>query len=257
MQPPESLQHRYFMALSYRGEPFHGWQNQPNGVTVQSTIEQALSTLLKRPVPITGAGRTDAGVNARLMVAHFDSETVISEPDNLVRSLNSIIGKDISIHSIYEVKPDMHARFSAVSRTYHYYAIDHKSPFFHPLAWKAPRGLDYDAMNRAAEILTRTQDFTSFAKLHSDAHTNICHVTYARWEPIARGAWVFVITANRFLRNMVRAVVGTLVDVGRGKISIQEFEEIIRKKDRCAAGTSMPPHALYLWDITYPDDTTI
>lgn len=253
MSQNETSGHRYFMRLSFRGEPFHGWQSQPNGVTVQSTIEEALSTLLKTPTQIVGAGRTDAGVNARLMVAHFDTLMPLPSPEGLVRGLNSLVGRDISIHSIEEVAHDLHARFDATSRTYHYYAIDHKSPFFYPLAWKAPKGLDYGTMNRAAELLLKTDDFTSFAKLHSDAKTNICNVTYARWKQIAPGAWVFIITANRFLRNMVRAVVGTLVEVGRGKMTLEQFAEVIARKDRCAAGTSMPPQALYLWDITYPD----
>ena len=248
----ESTHHRYFMRLSFRGAPFHGWQSQPNAVSVQSVIEEALATLLRQPTPITGAGRTDAGVNARLMVAHFDTPEPLPSPAGLTRSLNSLVGKDIAIHSIDEVSPTLHARFDATSRTYHYYAIDHKSPFFYPLAWKAP-ALDYEAMNRAAALLLDTEDFTSFAKLHSDARTNICHVTHARWDEVAPGCHVFVITANRFLRNMVRAVVGTLVEVGRGKMTVEQFAEVIAKRDRCEAGTSMPAHALYLWDVTYPE----
>lgn len=242
---------RYFMQLSYRGAPFHGWQFQPGEVTVQSVLEDALSMILRRPMKITGAGRTDAGVNARMMVAHFDAEPSLSDPDGLVRKLNAVVGKDIAVHKIWEVAPDSHARFDAVSRTYHYYAVTEKTPFFYPLSWKAPAALDFDAMNRAAEILLETSDFTSFSKLHTDVKTNICRVTYARWERLGDHEWVFVITADRFLRNMVRAVVGTLVEVGRGKMSIERFREVIDRRDRCAAGTSMPGEALFLWEVKY------
>ncbi len=245
------------MRLAYRGEHFHGWQNQPGAVTVQQTIEEALSKVLRVPMKITGAGRTDAGVNARTMIAHFDLQAPLAMPvERLIGALNALTGRDIAIYDIYPVDPELHARFSATSRTYHYYAVEGNSPFFHPLSWKAPAGLDYEAMNRAAALLLETDDFTSFAKLHTDAKTNICHVTHAAWHPVAfpgetTPAHVFVITADRFLRNMVRAVVGTLVEVGRHKITVDDFADIIARRDRCAAGTSMPPQALYLWDITY------
>lgn len=242
---------RYFMQLSYRGAPFHGWQCQPGEVTVQSVLEDALSMILRREMKITGAGRTDAGVNARMMVAHFDLDTPLADAGELVRRLNAVVGKDIAVQKIYEVEPDRHARFDAVSRTYHYYAVTEKTPFFYPLSWKAPATLDFDAMNRAAEILLETSDFTSFSKLHTDVKTNICRVTYARWERLGEHEWVFVITADRFLRNMVRAVVGTLVDVGRGKMTIGQFREVIDRRDRCAAGTSMPGEALFLWEVRY------
>ncbi len=242
---------RYFMQLSYRGAPFHGWQSQPGEVTVQSVLEDALSMILRRPMKITGAGRTDAGVNARMMVAHFDAGAPLSDPDGLVRKLNAVVGKDIAVQKIWEVAPDSHARFDAVSRTYQYYAVTEKTPFFYPLSWKAPATLDFEAMNRAAEILLETSDFTSFSKLHTDVKTNICRVSYARWERLGDHEWVFVITADRFLRNMVRAVVGTLVEVGRGKMSIERFREVIDRRDRCAAGTSMPGEALFLWEVKY------
>lgn len=242
---------RYFMQLSYRGAPFHGWQSQPGEVTVQSVLEDALSMILRRPMKITGAGRTDAGVNARMMVAHFDVDPPLADPAGLVRKLNAVVGKDIAVQKIWEVAPDSHARFDAVSRTYHYYAVTEKTPFFYPLSWKAPATLDFEAMNRAAEILLETSDFTSFSKLHTDVKTNICRVSYARWERLGDHEWVFVITADRFLRNMVRAVVGTLVEVGRGKMSIERFREVIDRRDRCAAGTSMPGEALFLWEVKY------
>lgn len=243
---------RYFIDLAYRGLPFHGWQIQPGEVTVQQTIEEALSKLMRTPTPVTGAGRTDAGVNARRMIAHFDAANPISDTDAVVRGLNAMCGRDIAVRSIREVHPEAHARFDATSRTYHYYASLRKTPFFHTLSWQASKGLDFEAMNRAAEILLSTSDFASFAKLHSDAKTTICRVTEAEWRPAGSEGMVFVITADRFLRNMVRAVVGTLVDVGRGKLSATQLCDIIDARNRCAAGTSMPPQALYLWDVKYP-----
>ena len=240
------------MHLSYCGAPFHGWQVQPNAVSVQEVIEDALTKVLRRPTTITGAGRTDTGVNARSMVAHFDAPA-IANLSATVRALNSIVGRDIAIHSITPVHPEAHARFDATSRTYHYYVSTRKTPFFHRLCWQAPPSLDFDAMNRAAKLLLETRDFTSFAKLHTDNKTNICHVTEARWVKLdLDGGYLFIITADRFLRNMVRAVVGTLVDVGRGKLSLDDFRSVIEARDRCSAGTSMPAHALYLWDVTYP-----
>lgn len=244
------------MLLSYRGEPFHGWQSQPNAVSVQSTIEDGLSKVLRCPTKIVGAGRTDTGVNARRMIAHFDTQHEIKDSASLIRSLNSIIGRDIAIQAITNVADDAHARFDATSRTYHYYVCTKKSPFFHQFCWQAPVNLNFEAMNRAAEKLLQVEDFTSFAKLHTDNKTNICHVTHAKWHKIEQiDGYVFIITADRFLRNMVRAVVGTLIDVGRGKLSIDDFCRIIEAHDRCSAGTSMPGHALYLWNVTYPYPT--
>lgn len=244
---------RYFMQLSYCGAPFHGWQRQPNASSVQQTIEEALTTVLRSDTPIVGAGRTDTGVNARMMMAHFDTSAPIENPAGMLRSLNTLVGRDIAIGRIIPVHDDAHARFDATSRTYHYYALSEKTPFFYRLAWQAPPTLDYEEMNRAAALLLETDDFTSFAKLHTDVKTNICNVTHARWHEVpGTGGHVFVITADRFLRNMVRAVVGTLVDVGRHKITVDDFSRIIDCRDRCSAGTSMPPQALYLWDVTYP-----
>ncbi len=248
---------RYFMTLAYRGAPFHGWQSQPNAVSVQSVVEEALATVLRRPVPIVGAGRTDAGVNARRMVAHFDFDGELPDKGRLLVALNRLCGRDIAIRDIREVHTAAHARFDATSRTYKYFVAFDKTPFFHTLSWHCPNGLDLEAMNEAARLLLDVEDFTSFAKLHSDNKTNICHVTHARWLPIPdddgrmAGA-VFTITADRFLRNMVRAVVGTLTEVGRGKLSLEGFKQVIEAKDRCAAGQSMPAEALYLWDVTYP-----
>lgn len=243
---------RFFAELSYRGEPFHGWQIQPGDLSVQEVVENALSTLARRPVAVTGAGRTDAGVNARLMTAHFDYDSV---PDaGMLRALNSLCGRDIAIHAIRRVRDDAHARFDATSRTYRYYATTAKNPFARELAWKAPATLDFDAMNRAAALLLGRRDFTSFAKLHTDAKTNMCDLRAAAWHSAGNDAWYFEITADRFLRNMVRAVVGTLVDVGRGKMPPEAVLDILDRRDRCAAGTSMPAGALFLWNVTYPGD---
>lgn len=241
------------MRLAYRGASFHGWQSQPNAISVQSVIESALSTIMRCEMKITGAGRTDTGVNARTMIAHFDTDSPIPESEKIIRALNSMVGNDIAIYDIRPVRPDAHARFDATSRTYHYYTHSGKSPFAYPLSWQEPPMLDFDAMNKAGQILLSVSDFTSFAKLHSDAKTNICRVSRAEWLPTDEGH-VFIISADRFLRNMVRAVVGTLIDVGRGKLSITDFTHIIEARDRCAAGTSMPPHPLFLWDVTYPED---
>lgn len=240
------------MHLAYNGNGFSGWQIQPGESTVQGTIEDALSRVLRRPTGITGAGRTDTGVNARMMIAHFDCDSPL--PPTLVRSLNAMIGPKIAIYDIRPVADDAHARFDAISRTYHYYAVTRKSPFAYPYSWPAPPTLDFNAMNAAAEYLLGCQDFTSFSKLHTQVKTNICTITEARWEQCDTHAWCFTITADRFLRNMVRAIVGTLVDVGRGKIRPEAIADIIAKRNRCSAGTSMPPQALFLWNIAYPYD---
>ena len=248
---------RYFIRLGYRGANFHGWQVQPHDCSVQQTIEEAMATLLRVTTPITGAGRTDAGVNARLMVAHFDTEQPIKDIDRLVNSLNALLPPDIAIYSISPVHVNAHARFDAISRTYKYFAHTAKSALLRTMSWQCNPKLDFELMNEAAKHLLRYEDFTSFSKLHTDVKTNNCHVTHACWQRYNGidshvEQWVFTITADRFLRNMVRAIVGTLVDVGMRKISVEEFCGIIEKKDRCAAGTSMPAHALYLWDVEYP-----
>ena len=247
---------RYFLKISFQGAAYHGWQIQPNDVSVQETIEKALSMVLRRATPITGAGRTDAGVNATTMYAHFDAERPIDNPQLLVRSLNGILPQDVAIHDVIAVHDTAHARFDATSRTYKYFAHTGKSPLLRSMSWQCNPRLDFDLMNDAAIRLMDYEDFTSFSKLHTDVKTNICHITEAHWcrcDGIDSNVeqWVFTITADRFLRNMVRAIVGTLVDVGSHKITVEDFCRIIEKKDRCAAGTSMPAHALYLWDVKY------
>lgn len=246
------MANRYFIKLSYNGAPYHGWQSQPNALSVQQTIEEALSKILREPIAIVGAGRTDAGVNAAMMIAHFDATAPITDTAPLIRSLNSIIGRDIAIYAIAPVTADAHARFDAISRSYKYYLHTRKSPFRYSHSCLITYPLDFEMMNRAAKELYRYTDFTSFSKLHTDVATNNCEITHAQWDELSDGEWVFTITADRFLRNMVRAIVGTLLEVGRGKISIEQFCEIIESKDRCKAGTSVIGEALFLWDIKYP-----
>lgn len=241
------------MRLAYDGAPFHGWQVQPGGVaTVQAALEDALAKLLRCPTPIVGAGRTDAGVNAACMYAHFDSDALF-DPKQLPRRINAIVGPAIAVYEVFEVSPELHARFSATSRTYHYVAALTRSPFDSRFTWPSPPSLDFEAMNRAAKVLLETEDFTSFSKLHTDVKTNICHVTRAEWVRADDRRMVFVISADRFLRNMVRAVVGTLVEVGRGKMSLDGFRQVIERRNRCAAGNSMPAQALFLQDVSYPE----
>lgn len=248
---------RYFMRLAYRGENYHGWQRQPGAISVQQALEEAMARVFRLPeLPVTGAGRTDAGVNASCMIAHFDLPgRDLLPPEKMPRvihSLNCMLAPDIVVYDIRPVHPEAHARFDAVSRSYRYYAHTRREPFSRELSWLAPPGLDFEAMNRAALILLETDDFTSFSKLHTDAKTNICRVTHAAWRPLGPDRWVFEITADRFLRNMVRAVVGTLVEVGRGKMTLEEFRRVIERRDRCAAGTSMPAGPLFLHDVRYP-----
>ena len=255
---------RYFIRFSYDGTAYHGWQIQPNGVSVQETLQAALSTLLRREVEVVGAGRTDAGVHARMMVAHFDCP---SQPENsqlstlnsqlncshLVYKLNKLLPRDIVVQEVYPVPADLHARFSATSRTYHYFIHLTKSPFLRNYSWYVYAALDFDRMNEAARVLLDYEDFTSFSKTNTDTKTNICRVTKAVWEKMEDGNWRFTVTANRFLRNMVRAIVGTLVEVGRGRMTIDDFRRVIEARNRCSAGESVPAHALFLVDIQYPN----
>ncbi|MDH8702193.1 tRNA pseudouridine38-40 synthase [Dysgonomonadaceae bacterium PH5-43] len=241
---------RYFIYLAYNGKNYCGWQIQPNGITIQETLEKALSILLRTNISITGAGRTDAGVNAKSMVAHFDySENI--DCNNITDKLNRILPKDIVIYKVLEVKPDAHARFDAISRTYNYYITSQKDPFLNELSHRVTFNLDYNLMNEACKVLFEYTDFTSFSKLHTDVKTNNCKIMKAEWKQEGNCA-VFTIQADRFLRNMVRAIVGTLLEVGRGKLNIEGFRRVIESKDRCKAGTSVPGNALFLSDIEYP-----
>lgn len=241
---------RYFITLSYDGTNYHGWQVQPNADSVQARLNDALSKLLAAETECVGAGRTDAGVHASMMVAHFDTDKEL-DCENFAFRLNRIVPKDIAVQKVERVADEMHARFSAKSRTYHYYVYTRKNPYRRHYATQLHFSPDYDAMNEAAKELLRVEDFTSFSKVNNDQKTNICDVTRAQWVQVEDDMWRFEITANRFLRNMVRAVVGTLLEVGRGRMTKDEFCRVISQKDRCSAGESVPGNALFLVDIKY------
>lgn len=241
---------RYFIVLAYNGASYAGWQVQPNDVTIQGTLESALSLMLRSKISVVGCGRTDTGVHAKHYVAHFDAE--INDVNKLTVKLNSYLPKDISVFKIVELHNSAHARFDAISRSYEYHITKHKDPFLNPLSYKLPFNPDFSLMNEAAKLLLHVNDFTSFAKLHGNAKTNLCNVTRADWVQESEQHWVFHISANRFLRNMVRAVVGTLLEVGKGKLSIDDFKKIIETKNRSSAGVSVPPQGLFLTDIKYP-----
>ena len=240
---------RYFITFSYDGGRYHGWQIQPNGVSVQEKLEWALSTLLREEISVTGAGRTDAGVHARMMVAHFDAPELDCE--QLAYKLNRLLPQDIAVQRVEAVSDEMHARFSAKWRTYHYYIHTRKDPFLRAYSCEIHYPLDFAAMNEAGRRLTGYDDFGAFCKSGADVKTTLCDVTKAEWVQTSANSWYFEIRANRFLRNMVRAVVGTLIEVGRGRLSIEEFKKVIEGKQRSEAGESMPAHALFLEDIVY------
>ena len=241
---------RYFVTFSYDGGRYHGWQIQPNGDSVQAQLEHALSLLLRCDIGVTGAGRTDAGVHARKMVAHFDFHRPL-DGVQLAYKLNKLLPRDIAVSSVEQVADDLHARFSATSRMYRYYIHTLKNPFLRDISCEIHYPLDFNKMNAAARLLLEYEDFGAFCKAHADVKTTICHVTVAEWHQTGPATWYFEIRANRFLRNMVRAVVGTLIDVGRGRVSLDDFRKIIEGKKRTEAGESMPAHALFLEDINY------
>ena len=245
---------RYFIKFSYLGTEFHGSQRQPNGITVQETMEQALKMIFREEVPLTFAGRTDAGVHAREMYAHFDIDFQIPDADHICFRLNGILPNSIAIYDIVPVTDEAHARFTAKSRTYEYHIVDHKDPFSHDLATRVRPGLDFNAMNEAAKYLIGKQDFASFCRSNTDVKTTICDLSFAQWEVKENGHAVFTITADRFLRNMVRAVVGTLFEVGRGKMTVEQFAKVIAQHSRSAAGDSAPAEGLYLTEVRYPED---
>ncbi|MBR5828618.1 MAG: tRNA pseudouridine(38-40) synthase TruA [Bacteroidaceae bacterium] len=243
---------RYFIYFSYDGAAYHGWQVQPNAITVQQVLEEALAKLVRQPVPLVGAGRTDAGVNAACMVAHGDFPAEV-DARQLVYKLNKILPPDIAVSDVRRVKDDAHARFDALSRRYNYRVVTAKSPFARKYACRVMPGIDFEAMNRAASVLYEYSDFTSFSKLHTDVKTNNCKVTFAQWRQVGECEWVFEIEADRFLRNMVRAIVGTLLLVGRGKMTLEGFRAVIENKARGEAGDSAMGEALFLVDVKYPD----
>ena len=243
---------RYFLYCSYKGTAYHGWQVQPNGISVQEVLTKALQTILRDDLlEIVGAGRTDTGVHASCMVAHFDAQTDSTNTPHFIDKLNSFLPKDIAVSKIIPVKDDAHARFDAVSRRYEYRVTTKKDVFNTDLVVKVNKSLDFEKMNEAAQLLKNYRDFTSFSKLHTDVKTNNCVVTHAEWTQRSDYEWTFTIEADRFLRNMVRAIVGTLFEIGNGKINTADFIDIIEAKNRDKAGSSAPAHGLYLVDVRY------
>lgn len=248
---------RYFIYLAYDGANYHGWQIQPNGISVQECLMKALATFLRREIEVIGAGRTDAGVHATLMVAHFDFEGDTLDVELVADKLNRLLPPDISVYQVRRVKSDAHARFDATARTYKYYITTSKNPFNRQYRCRIHGNLDFKRMNEAAQELFGYSDFTSFSKLHTDVKTNICRITMAEWTQVDEATWVFTIRADRFLRNMVRAIVGTLLEVGRGKMTVQDFKQVIELQDRGKAGTSAPGQALFLVNVEYPENLLI
>ena len=244
---------RYFIKLSYKGTNYHGWQYQPNAITIQEELEKVFSLLLKTEIKLTGAGRTDTGVHALNYIAHIDLDNHIAEIGKLILKANSFLNEDIVIQDIFRVKEDVHSRFSPISRTYEYRTHFKKNPFLKDLSYYIYAAkFDFEKMNEAAKLLFDYSDFTSFSKLHTDTKTNNCKIIRAEW--IKReDQMVFIIEADRFLRNMVRAITGTLIEVGKGKMDIIAFRKVIESKDRSNAGVSVPAQGLFLTEIKYPD----
>ena len=241
---------RYFIRLAYNGTPYHGWQKQQNAYSVQQELEHALSTIINDKIAITGSGRTDTGVHAERQVAHFDTYKEL-KPAVLVEKLNGLLPMSIAIESCWEVAPVAHARFDAVYRSYAYYLHNQKTPFLEGFSYFYRPHLNLEAMNHAAESLLGRQDFKSFSKVKTEVNHFECEILEAYWENRNKQL-VFHVKANRFLRGMVRALVGTLIEVGRDKIDILTFERIIAARDRKVAGRAVPPHGLYLTEVAYP-----
>jgi len=249
----KGMKQRYFIRFSYDGGNYHGWQYQPNDISVQEVMTGKLQHLFGPEVTLTAAGRTDAGVHARTMYAHFDTEKPVEDLVALTKKMDLMMPPDIMVHDVMPVRPDAHARFDATSRTYEYWLAVCKDPFNRCFYTRIYGDLDYEAMNRAAKCLFEYIDFTSFSKSHTDVKTNNCKIMQAHWEK--RGMYrVFTIQADRFLRNMVRAIVGTLLEVGRGKMDEAGFRAVIESKSRCSAGTSVHAQGLFLTDVSYPED---
>ena len=248
---------RFFITLSYNGGNYVGWQVQLNGTSVQQVLQESLSTILRQETSVVGAGRTDTGVHARKMVAHFDWNGEPFVAEELVRKLNNFLPKDISLSVIRPVRPDAHARFSAISRTYSYHITTVKDPFLYPYSHRLYFSPDIGAMNRLCALLKEYEDFTSFSKLHTDVKTNNCHIFHAGWEQRENGWYIFTVQADRFLRNMVRAIVGTLLEAGRGRLDEKGFRRIIEARNRNVAGDSVPGRGLFLEEVSYPDDIWI
>ena len=243
--------HRYFIQLSYNGKNYHGWQIQPNAITVQEVLNKKLSVILSEKINLVGAGRTDAGVHSEYFIAHFDSEkSQLHNDDNLIFKINRFLPVDIAVHKIIAVKNEAHARFDAISRTYEYRISTLKEPLLTDFSYYFYGEPDIEAMNQAALRLFDFNDFTSFSKLHTDTKTNNCRILEAKFH-YEKKLLIFTITADRFLRNMVRAIVGTLLEVGLHKMKVAEFVRIIESKNRSNAGFSVPPQGLFLTNINY------
>ncbi|WP_033956718.1 tRNA pseudouridine(38-40) synthase TruA [Psychroserpens jangbogonensis] len=245
---------RYFIELSYNGKAYHGWQIQPNAISVQEVLDNALSKLLRSKISVMGAGRTDAGVHASQMFAHFDTDSLVE--DKLLFKLNSFLPNDIAIHNIFQVKDEAHARFDASSRTYIYKVSQQKNVFNSDFAFSHHKHLDLKAMNEACEILLKYNDFQCFSKVHTDVKTYNCNIMFSQWE-CKDDQLFFTIKADRFLRNMVRAIVGTMINIGIGKMNVEDLHNIIKSKNRGEAGFSVPAHGLYLTKIEYPNTINI
>ncbi len=245
---------RYFLELKYNGAGFCGWQRQPNQPSVQQTLEGAIATLLREEVKVVGAGRTDTGVNAAYYVAHFDVVQEVTDGDQLLLKLNYMLPEGIAVGSLTPVSEEAHARFSATEREYRYYISPHKDPFTRHETWQYYVPLDVARMNTAAALLLEQKDFTTFAKLKSGNKTNICRLMEAQWSADGRGVLCFTIRSDRFLRNMVRSIVGTLVDVGRGRYTPEQFGEIVESRDLSRSSAGAPPQGLFLSDVVYPGE---
>ncbi|GAB3546102.1 tRNA pseudouridine(38-40) synthase TruA [Spirosoma fluminis] len=243
---------RYFLELAYRGTRYHGWQRQPNGISVQEVLETALTTVFRQPIAIVGSGRTDTGVHAGQQFAHFETDALL--PANLLRSINSLIPPDIAVYDCFPVRADDHARYTATYRYYQYQIIRRKDPFREGLAYVFTLPLDVPRMNEAASCLLRHTDFESFSKVKTDVKTFNCRIDTAYWEQKPTAELTFHIRADRFLRGMVRAIVGTLLDVGQHRLGVAEFEWIINARDRKQAGRAAPAEGLSLVEVGYPTD---
>lgn len=241
---------RFFIEIQYNGTNYHGWQLQENAHSVQAEINKALSTFLQEEILVLGCGRTDTGVHAKHFFAHFDTLTTFDETQ-LIYKLNCLLPKDISCKNVFKVGDKSHARYSATSRTYEYHIVLQKNPFLTESAYYLPSKLNIDLMNEATFLLVQKTDFSCFSKSRTNTTTNICEVSFAKWE-MKNDVLIFTITADRFLRNMVRAIVGTLLEIGQEKIPVNEIHKIITSKNRSNAGTSVPAHGLYLTQINYP-----
>jgi tRNA pseudouridine38-40 synthase len=251
---------RYFLTLSYNGTDFNGWQiqeNTPN--TVEQVLEEKLSMLLKEKIDLIGCGRTDTGVHAKNYIAHFDShcQDLVENREHWIYKFNTVLPPEVAVQNIRKVKDNTHARFEATQRVYYYYLSQQKNPFRDMFSWYVYGNLDFELMNKAAGILLEYQDFTSFSKVNTQSKTNNCRITKAVWKKSGPAEWRFTISADRFLRGMVRAIVGTLVMVGKNKITLDDFRKIIEAKDRKQAGNNAPPNALFLVGIDYPKEVFV